>query len=353
MPHAIQESQPEEQELAAFRDQLKDQMHTIVQGLNVDNFIVRKQRPTIENFQKREQWNQLSEKDVTAIHENISGLPWVDDDHETARRFDLMIYNLQVAILQKSAKQANYQKAIREIAANLEEKKAIPMVAAQMELILELQTDSWWQDVTLPILESVRQRMRELAKFIEKQNQEIVYTDFEDSLIGEDAKDYEIISPDSSLQDYRVRVEKIIRQHQDHVTIRRLKNNEPVSQKDIEALEEMLFVEEKVPRDEYEALFGGKPVGLLVRSVVGLDRNAAKHAFAEFLETAPLHPDQISFLNEVVEYLVKNGIMEPKAMFDSPFTHHNDKGVVGIMGDEMASKIVDLVRRINKNAEVA
>jgi type I restriction enzyme, R subunit len=137
------------------------------------------------------------------------------------------------------------------------------------------------------------------------------------------------------------------------VTIRRLKNNEPVSEKDIQALEEMLFVEEQVPRDEYVALFGDKPVGLLVRSVVGLNRNAAKQAFAEFLDTAPLHPDQISFLNEVVEYLVKNGTMEPKAMFDSPFTHHNDKGVVGIMGDELAGKVVDLVRRINKNAEVA
>lgn len=353
LAYAIQEAQPDEEGIVQFRDQLKDQMHSIVQGLNVENFIVRKQRPTIEQFEKREQWQQLTEKDVTSIREKLTGLPWVDDDHETARRFDLMIYNLQVAILRKSPKQANYQKAIRDIAANLEEKKAIPMVAAQMELLLELQTDLWWQDVTLPMLENVRRRMRELIKFIEKQNQEIVYTDFEDNLVSEDAKDYEIINPDPSLQDYRVRVEKIIREHKDHLTIRRLKNNEPVSEKDIQALEEMLFVEEEVPREEYEALFGGKPVGLLVRSIVGLNRNAAKQAFAEFLETASLHPDQISFLNEVVEYLVKNGTMEPREMFDSPFTLHNDKGVTGVLGEDLASKVVDLVRRINKNAEVA
>lgn len=82
-------------------------------------------------------------------------------------------------------------------------------------------------------------------------------------------------------------------------------------------------------------------------------RNAAKQAFAEFLETASLHPDQISFLNEVVEYLVKNGTLEPREMFDSPFTLHNDKGVAGVMGEELAGKVVDLARRINKNAEVA
>lgn len=353
LAYALQQANPEEDELAQFREQLKDQMHEIVQGLNTDNFIIRKQRPTIELFEKREQWDQLSEKDVRSIHENLTALPWVDEDHETARRFDLLIYNLQVAILRKSAKQDRYIRAIREIASNLEEKKAIPMVATQMELILELQTDTWWQDVTLPMLENLRQRMRELTKFIEKQSQEIVYTDFEDNLIGEDAAGYEIVNPDPDLQDYRVRVEKIIRAHQDHLTIRRLRNNEPVSEKDIQALEEMLFLEEDFSRQEYEVLFDDKPVGLLVRSIMGLSRNAAKQAFAEFLDTTPLHPDQISFLNEVVEYLVKNGTLEPREMFDSPFTLHNDKGVVGVMGDELAGQVLDLVKRINKNAEVA
>ena len=91
----------------------------------------------------------------------------------------------------------------------------------------------------------------------------------------------------------------------------------------------------------------------MVRAVVGLNRNAAKKAFAEFLDSSPLHPDQITFLNEIVEYLVKNGTMEPKEMYQSPFTLLNDKGVTGAMGEEMASKVVELVREINKNAEAA
>jgi type I restriction enzyme R subunit len=90
-----------------------------------------------------------------------------------------------------------------------------------------------------------------------------------------------------------------------------------------------------------------------VRSIVGLNRNAAKQAFAEFLEIASLHPDLLSFLNEVVEYLVKNGTMRPRELFDSPFAQHNDKGVAGVLGEELAGKVVKLVRRINKNAEVA
>ena len=89
-----------------------------------------------------------------------------------------------------------------------------------------------------------------------------------------------------------------------------------------------------------------------MRSVVGLDRNAAKSAFAEFLTGAPLHPDQITFLDEVVEYLVKNGVMEPKAMFDSPFTNINDQGVLGVFGEDTSKKIIEVVRHINGNAGV-
>ena len=227
------------------------------------------------------------------------------------------------------------------------------MVAAQMELLLELQTDDWWQDVTLPMLEGVRKRVRDLIKFIEKTNQEDIYTDFEDDLDVSSITTHTIVESDPSLQNYRERVKKIIRQHQDHVTIRRLKNNEPISKTDIQALEEMLLVEQKIPEEEYEALVAEKPVGVLVRAVVGLNRNAAKKAFAEFLESKALHPDQITFLNEVIEYLVKNGTMEPREMYQSPFTLLNDKGVTGAMGEELAGEVVELVREINKNAEAA
>jgi len=94
-------------------------------------------------------------------------------------------------------------------------------------------------------------------------------------------------------------------------------------------------------------------VGRLVRSIIGLDINAAKEAFGEFLQKDSLHPDQIAFVNEVIDYLVKNGSMEPKEMFDAPFTHYHDHGLTGVMGEEMAMKVVNLVRQINENAEVA
>jgi len=128
----------------------------------------------------------------------------------------------------------------------------------------------------------------------------------------------------------------------------------PISQTDIEALEDLLFdKDEVIPREAYQEIYGDAPLGVLVRSIVGLDRDAAMSVFAEFLQQSPLHPDQIRFLHEVVEYLVKNGVMEPKELFDAPFTHYHDSGVSGVLGEDLAAKVVQLVKQINANAAVA
>ncbi len=342
-------------QLAALESTLKDQLHGLVQALNTDNFIVRKARRTIEQFSEREQWDDLTDPDIERINRQLTGLPSADDDHETARRFDLIVLNLQVSLLEQSEAQVGYQRAIRAMAENLEGKQAIPGVAQQMALLLAIQTDTWWEDVTLPMLEDVRVRLRGLAKFVDanKQN-ETIYTNFEDDLIGEDEAEYNIVKPDPGLQDYRVRVEKYIREHEDHITIRRLKNNEPISSVDIAALEDMLFEKDQIiPRHQYEEIYAGKPLGLLVRSIVGLDRNAAKRVFAEFMARSPLTPEQMSFLNEIIERLVKNGLMNPDELFEPPFTNYHDMGLPGVMGDELAKEVASLVKDVGKRAAVA
>jgi type I restriction enzyme, R subunit len=59
------------------------------------------------------------------------------------------------------------------------------MVRAELELVIELQTDEFWQDVTTSMLEDVRKRLRSLVKFIEKTTRHHIYTDFVD-MIGEE-----------------------------------------------------------------------------------------------------------------------------------------------------------------------
>ena len=64
-----------------------------------------------------------------------------------------------------------------------------------------------------------------------------------------------------------------------------------------------------------------KPLGEFVREIVGLDMNAAKEAFSEYLTDTNLDSRQIYFVNQIVEYIVHNGILKDLSVLqESPFT---------------------------------
>ena len=116
----------------------------------------------------------------------------------------------------------------------------------------------------------------------------------------------------------------------------------------------MLFeTDQIIPRDEYETIYGERPLGLLVRSIVGLDRNAAKAVFADFIAQSPLTPDQMKILNEIVERLIKNGLMNPSDLYEPPLSHYHDSGLSGVMGEELAKKVARLVRSVEESAGIA
>ena len=82
----------------------------------------------------------------------------------------------------------------------------------------------------------------------------------------------------------------------------------------------------KRQKQDYEAEYGQKPLGELVREIVGIDMNAAKAAFADYLSDTNLDERQIYFINQIVEYIVHNGVMKDLSVLqESPFT---DRGSV-------------------------
>jgi len=122
-----------------------------------------------------------------------------------------------------------------------------------------------------------------------------------------------------------------------------------LSQTDIDALEKILWSEVGTKAD-YETEYGQKPLGEFVREIVGLDMNAAKMAFSKYLDNAILDDRQIYFVNQIVEYIVHNGIMRDLSVLqESPFT---DKGsIVEVFTDlSVWMGIRSVIEQINSNA---
>jgi type I site-specific restriction endonuclease len=67
-------------------------------------------------------------------------------------------------------------------------------------------------------------------------------------------------------------------------------------------------------------VLSGKPLGVFIRSILGLDSNSAKNAFSSFLGKGPLSAVQITFINHLIEHFTRDGQIEPDLLFEQPFT---------------------------------
>ena len=172
-------------------------------------------------------------------------------------------------------------------------------------------------------------------------------TNFDDEILSVDWKESELENDD--LKNYKAKAEFYVRQHMNDAVIAKLKGNVPLTAEDVQALEKALWSEVGTKQD-YEAEYGQKPLGEFVREIVGLDMNAAKEAFAQYLNDATLDSRQIYFVNQIVEYIVHNGMMKDLSVLqEAPFTDHGS--IVEVFTDlSVWAGIRQVIERVNANA---
>ncbi len=123
---------------------------------------------------------------------------------------------------------------------------------------------------------------------------------------------------------------------------------------DLVTFEEMLFAQGTIgTKEEFIKVYGEQPLGKFIRSILGLEVQAAKLAFAEILNNQTLNSVQIRFMDTIINFLNVKGIIEPSMLFETPFIDINSNGVAGLFEDQIASKIISLIETINHNAEAA
>ena len=343
----LHENNDSERELA---EQYINELHQDVEQLDRSRFQVKKYLRYVEEFSKKQRWESLSKSDVIEIQEHLAKLilPKKSDD-ELARRFDILILNYQLAVLVGKTSTKHFKEKIYSTAKSLAKKVNIPAVKEHAQLLNELSSEIYWKDVNILKLDRVGNALRHLIRFIDKEKQEIVYTNFKDHI--EEGEEKDIMSSYTSLQSYRDRVELYVRKNKHHTVIQKLRTNQPVTQTEINTLEHILFSEEHCgTKEEYIKEYGNRPLGTFIRSVVGLDVEASTKAFSSFLQKSALTADQTTFINQIISFLSSNGTIDKKMLFEPPFTNLNDQGLMGVFNDSEVSNVIKIVDSINDNA---
>jgi len=340
---------PPDGALVELRKSISTQLFEEVSAMSLDNFIVRPKRRFVEKYQVKEAWEKLGAEDRNELAHQVAGLPsaLVDDDL-AAKQFDYLVLLSQLALLRADHAFVNYQARIMGLASQLEELSNVPMVAAEMALILEVQTDEYWQDINLPILEILRRRLRKLVKLIDSEARKIVYTDFEDE-IG--ASIQVVLSDMGSGTDkarFLMKVRHFLNQHKDHISIQKLRRNEQLTAQDLAELERMFLEEAVGGEDELDRIRKEGGLGLFIRTLVGLDREAAKQALAAFITGRNLSANQIEFVNLIIDYLTDRGVMDPRRLYESPFTDLDDQGISGVFAAADVKALLQLLNEVRQ-----
>lgn len=333
---------------ALYRKELVAGLNQAVIELNDNNFMVKRHLRYVELFRDLSSWDSLETVQVSNIKEHISPLIKPKKDNELARRFDYLIYSIDLGMLQSKNVQSPINIVVKT-AEMLTKKIHVPQVAAQKDVIEKVQTADFWNETTIIELNKVREALRELLQYLDNGRKKIYYTNFTDTII--DVKEGEPIYVNADLENYRKKVEFYLKEHRDKISVFKLRNNKPLSETDLKELERILW-QELGSKSDYEKEYGDTPVGRLVRRIVGVDRKAVNEAFSEFLTEERLNFNQMQFVKLIIDYIVVNGnIDDNKVLMDEPFRSVGQMTVLFKKDMNTARQIMNVVADIKRNSE--
>ena len=335
-------------DLIAFRKTIVDDMVDKVKELNKENFAVRQHLKYVELYSDPDNYKALSYEDTLIIGAELAPLIEPEQDDPKALRFDALMYGIELAYL-AGRKYSRARRDLLDKVAAVAVVANIPEIMVQAELIDKILHTDYVDNAGINEFEYIRENMRDLMKYIPARRARYD-TDFDDDILSVEWKESELENDD--LKNYKAKAEFYIRQHQDNAVIAKLKGNRPLTSVDVKALEAILWSEVGTKAD-YEAEYGQKPLGELVREIVGLDMNAAKEAFAEYLNDTNLDSRQIYFVNQIVEYIVHNGLLKDLSVLQEP--PFSDQGSIAEVFTDLTvwKGIRKAIERVNANALAA
>jgi len=344
-----QSTSKEENELG---EKLIDLLHSQVAVLNQERFVVRQHLEYVVKYNQKDEWADFGPSKLQEIASHI--IPLImsdDDDHVSARRFDVLMLNFELA-LKGGRITTRYENKVTTACRVLEKKGNIPLVGIGMPMIKKVLMTGYLQHANVITLEEVRDTLRELMQFLDAVDQPVVETHFQDYLDLTKVEEKNMFQ-EPAYEPYRTRVERYLNAHKDHLVISKIKNNQPITEAELAQLQEIFFNAKEVgSKEEFEKEGNGKKLGVFIRELIGLEIGAVQSAFAEFIQVQNLNAAQIKFVDLIIGFLTQNGVIDKSALFESPFRDVNDSGPFGLFDDVQVTKIISILDRINGNADV-
>lgn len=333
-----------------YREELVNQFIERINSLNKESFIVRNKMVFIEKYSNKDKWQHIDNISYNEIRENLINIFMSEDTDEYAKRFDNLVYGVQVGRIKY--KNINRQTTLLcELVENLKKLGTIPQVNEKKELIMFASDIEYWQKADFFEIEKARKELRELIKFIDNPPRKIWSIDIEDTLTIEEESEPYILTPTGDYSNYKRKVTKFLNGNLDNLIIYKIKHNQKLNNEEKKDLERIMF-EELGNNSEFVETFGNKNVIQVVRNIVGLDSETANEIFSKYINDNRLNSKQIQFVKMLIDYVIKNGTISLQVLTEDPFSSLG--AVSEVFEDNVGTfkQIREDIEEINRNAEM-
>jgi type I restriction enzyme R subunit len=289
-----------------------------VQTIDKTLFNAAMQIKYIDKYGQISEFDDLTDEKLKELDEKVASLiPAVNDDEE-AKKFDLLMYQIEYSLLSDYISQSQRIRVV-EIAEKLSEKGSIEVVRNRANIIAEVQTDEFWEHPSVFSIERVRETLRDLVKFLDYEDTAIYYTNFTDEILETSVNTYKVLN---EKKDYRKEVKDYIKNHKDNPVFEKIRELKPLTEDEISELE-AIFWYEIGTKENFEKVFGKCSVINMLKTILGVERDVVEEYFSEFLNK-DLNEAQTAFVNLVVDYIAENGSLERERLLESPFDSWGD-----------------------------
>ena len=301
------------EEYQSWRSELVDECYKEITDLEVTKPVVRLQLKYVDKYSVETAFDYLSNIDEHDLITYVAPLICADVKENLARGFDNFVYE-GILNLFNGQSLDYFKKRVITLSNTLLQKISIEQIRKKQDFLKLIKEDAYWQIVDALQLNHLRKELRDLIQFLDVAERRVIITTITDSVLL--TREGDTLMPDV-FESYQEKVESYFLTHQDHPTIQKLINNNPINEEDYKALE-YIFTHELGSKDDYEKRFKGKEFGLVVRDIVKMSSQAAEEAFSDLINAKSMNSDQINFIKQVINYIAVNGYMESLDMLTAP-----------------------------------
>ena len=132
--------------------------------------------------------------------------------------------------------------------------------------------------------------------------------------------------------------------------MQRLRRGQALTPTDVVELERMLADAGGTPELIQKAAEDKFGLGIFIRSLVGMEREAVAQAFSKVIAGTQATPDQIEFIELIVAELTTNGVMAAGRLYESPFLDISPQGPEGLFPVAKVDRMVQVLDQIRQRA---